>query len=83
LKENPDSLLVRIYGWFEFDEINFIIMGGVFQTSLPINEFYDLKGSTIGRSSKGTFPKKDLDIEPKRFKFPKDEKEKCKKKKKF
>jgi hypothetical protein len=69
--------LVKIYGWFEFEEIHFIIMGGVFQTSLQINEFYDLKGSTIGRSSKGTMPKKDLDIEPKRFKFPKDEKEKC------
>ena len=51
------------------DDIHFIIMGGVFQTNIEITEFYDLKGSTVGRTSKGTLPKKDLDIELKRVLF--------------
>eukprot|EP01080_Neovahlkampfia_damariscottae_P002181 gene2181-2045_t len=78
-RENFESLIVRIYGWYEIDDVHFIIMGGIFQTNIDVVEFYDLKGSTVGRTSKGAFPKKDLDIEPKRFKFPIDEKLKLEK----
>ena len=67
--ENPDSSLVRIYGWYEIDDQQFIVMGNIFQTHLPLNEVYDLKGSTVGRTNKNGFVKKDKDIKKERFLF--------------
>lgn len=50
-------------------QVRFIVMNNVFQTSLPIHQRYDLKGSTQGRGAgRGAAPNgsgtilKDLDL---------------------
>lgn len=48
--------------------------GNTFESSVKIDEIYDLKGSTKGRTSKG-FVKKDLDLQ-KKLLFGKEEKKK-------
>lgn len=48
------------------NNIPFIIMGNVFESSTKIPEVYDLKGSTVGRSNPGEGVKKDLDFTSKR-----------------
>ena len=34
-------------------QVRFIVMNNVFQSALPITKQYDLKGSTLGRTSRG------------------------------
>lgn len=51
---NPNTLLTRFYGMHSMrqgknSEINFVVMENVFNSELPVDEQYDLKGSTIDR----------------------------------
>jgi 1-phosphatidylinositol-4-phosphate 5-kinase len=34
-------------------QVRFIVMNNVFQSALPLTKQYDLKGSTLGRTSRG------------------------------
>jgi len=61
LKNNPDSLIIRIYGMYkmsfldnrkEAKGIYFVIMGNIFKTPLELKVKYDLKGSLHGRTSR-------------------------------
>ncbi|KAG2386126.1 hypothetical protein C9374_002572 [Naegleria lovaniensis] len=61
LYNNRETLLTKIYGLYKINDICFIVMGNVFDTQLPIDKIYDLKGSTIGRyNSTGVGILKDL-----------------------
>ena len=67
LKENPESLLGRYYGLFKvktpfFRPVYIVLMGNVNQLQEPEKLIYnfDLKGSTISRSSKNFNTKKAL-----------------------
>ena len=61
MHRNRNSLLTRIYGLHRFNDTYFIVMGNAFDTQLPIDKIYDLKGSTIGRfNSSGVGILKDL-----------------------
>lgn len=61
LYNNRETLLTKIYGLYKINDICFIVMGNVFDTQLPIDKIYDLKGSTIGRyNSTGLGILKDL-----------------------
>ncbi|KAJ6242951.1 phosphatidylinositol 5-phosphate 4-kinase [Anaeramoeba flamelloides] len=55
LIKNPNSLINPIYGHYKLKTENvveyYIIMANVFQSDLPIDQIYDLKGSTIGREN--------------------------------
>jgi 1-phosphatidylinositol-4-phosphate 5-kinase len=62
IKENPQTLLVRLYGHHEIGGNPFFIMGNVFQWPLRLSCVYDLKGSEVGRTSKSNFVKKDNDV---------------------
>ena len=51
-----------------FVQVRFIVMNNVFQGALPIGKQYDLKGSTLGRTSGADAAKansvlKDLDLD--------------------
>lgn len=54
---NPDTLLTRFYGMHRVKmrhlkrKVHFVIMHSVFDTKEKIYRIYDLKGSTVGRSS--------------------------------
>ncbi|EFC50642.1 phosphatidylinositol-4-phosphate 5-kinase [Naegleria gruberi] len=61
LHRNRNTLLTRIYGLHRINDTYFIVMGNAFDTQLPIDKIYDLKGSTIGRfNSSGVGILKDL-----------------------
>lgn len=74
LKRNPDTLMTRFFGFHKIIMLNkhssrgiyFVVMGNAFNTHLEIHERYDLKGSTIGRSTDEredrTVARKDLDF---------------------
>ena len=52
----------------DFVQVRFIVMNNVFQGALPIGKQYDLKGSTLGRTSGADAAKagtvlKDLDLD--------------------
>lgn len=75
IRKNPNTLLPRFYGVYSMKHegiggmVRFVIMNNCFNTIQPISEVYDLKGSTLGRSS-GESAKpgsilKDLDIKRK------------------
>jgi 1-phosphatidylinositol-4-phosphate 5-kinase len=56
--KNPNTLITRFYGLYSIKpldsnekNVRFVIMNNVFDTELEIHEKYDLKGSTVGRSS--------------------------------
>lgn len=54
IASNPNTLLTRFYGMYSMrqgknSEINFVVMENVFHPEVPIDEQYDLKGSTIDR----------------------------------
>lgn len=78
IKDNPDSLIVRLYGLYqvrlawEQKYISVILMENVFHSlqRLKINEKYDLKGSIAGRrvkrgSASAGATLKDLDLQKK------------------
>jgi len=54
---NPDTLMTRFYGMHRVKmlhlkrKVHFVIMHSVFDTKQRIHRIYDLKGSTVGRSS--------------------------------
>lgn len=54
---NPDTMLTRFYGMHRVKmrhlkrKVHFVIMHSVFDTKEKIYRIYDLKGSTVGRSS--------------------------------
>jgi 1-phosphatidylinositol-4-phosphate 5-kinase len=61
LKDNPQTLLCRIFGLHRVKlpgkkKIHFVVMGNVFPSSKDIHEKYDLKGSTVGRFTKDDGP---------------------------
>jgi Ca2+-binding EF-hand superfamily protein len=65
VKNNPKTLLVRIYAHHMIDEIPFVVMGNCFDSPIAISTIYDLKGSTVGRTNPNGFVKKDLDLKTK------------------
>jgi 1-phosphatidylinositol-4-phosphate 5-kinase len=77
IRKNPNTLLPRFYGVYSMKHegiggmVRFVVMNNVFATPSPLNEIYDLKGSTLGRSSGDDVPKgsilKDLDIKRKLY----------------
>jgi hypothetical protein len=54
-------MLCRIYGFHAINDKTFIVMGNVFSSHIQIDSLYDLKGSTVGRTSSGPV-KRDLDF---------------------
>ncbi|EKX51326.1 hypothetical protein GUITHDRAFT_66274, partial [Guillardia theta CCMP2712] len=54
VKENPNTLLMRILGQFDLVHegirYHLVVLANVFNTSLPIHERFDLKGSTFKRT---------------------------------
>lgn len=51
---NEDTLLPRFFGLYRIrpkggNNVRFVVMNNVFNTSLQIHERYDLKGSVVGR----------------------------------
>eukprot|EP01102_Stenamoeba_stenopodia_P017336 TRINITY_DN6194_c1_g1_i7.p1 TRINITY_DN6194_c1_g1~~TRINITY_DN6194_c1_g1_i7.p1 ORF type:complete len:803 (-),score=175.70 TRINITY_DN6194_c1_g1_i7:84-2492(-) len=63
MEANPHSLITYFFGFHKVNITPFVVMNNAFNTRLPIHEFYDLKGSTIGRTNptgKGIL--KDLDL---------------------
>lgn len=63
LQNYPSSLLVPIYGMHDIDQLTIIVMGNVFNSPYVMDAAWDLKGSVVGRSSPGSFVKKDLDFD--------------------
>jgi len=51
MKDNPNSLLSRMYGLYKLEDSPFIVMENVFKTRNSIDICFDLKGSTHGRKS--------------------------------
>lgn len=78
---NPNTLLTRFYGMHRVKmrhlkrKVHFVIMHSVFDTKEKIYRIYDLKGSTVGRSSgpdkarKEGVVYKDLDLVDDHIKF--------------
>ena len=78
---NPNTLLTRFYGMHRVKmrhlkrKVHFVIMHSVFDTKEKIYRIYDLKGSTVGRSSgpdkvrKEGVVYKDLDLVDDQVKF--------------
>jgi len=69
LRDNPDSLIARIYGIFtvqmeDIAPVNLLLMANCCQAGKDIQYVFDLKGSTINREEKnaeaGTF--KDVNL---------------------
>jgi len=55
VKNNPNTLLTKIYGLYQLkavgeQNLRFVVMGNVFNTSKSIDLRFDLKGSTVGRT---------------------------------
>ena len=75
IRKNPNTLLPRFYGVYSMKHegiggmVRFVVMNNWFSTPSPLNEVYDLKGSTLGRSSGEDVKQgsilKDLDIKRK------------------
>ncbi|KAL6067104.1 Phosphatidylinositol phosphate kinase 6 [Balamuthia mandrillaris] len=54
MMDNPNSLLIRFLGLYKMHKprhtVYFVVMENALFTDLPINEQYDLKGSTVNRT---------------------------------
>lgn len=84
IRKNPNTLLPRFYGVYSMKHegiggvTRFVIMNNWFNTQFNPNELYDLKGSTVGRTTleakKGSILK-DLDIKRKLYLPPNIKKE--------
>mmetsp|Transcript_14458 Transcript_14458/g.20614 ORF Transcript_14458/g.20614 Transcript_14458/m.20614 type:complete len:846 (+) Transcript_14458:108-2645(+) len=65
---NPNTLLPRFLGMYRVKlyhlrrTVKFIIMNSIFDTKKPIQKFFDLKGSTIGRDAPNQAVMKDNDM---------------------
>ncbi|KAL0483560.1 phosphatidylinositol phosphate kinase [Acrasis kona] len=78
---NPSTLITRFYGLYSIKpqdgrNVRFIVMNNVFDTNVYVEERYDLKGSTVGRtlsekekSKQETFIFKDNDFLDKKRKI--------------
>jgi len=71
ITEHPNTLLLRIVGFFRLERrgkiVFFLVMENVFYGKHAISEQYDMKGSTVGRSTNSSVPSsesamKDLDF---------------------
>eukprot|EP00759_Apiculatamorpha_spiralis_P021472 PhF_6_TR26255/c0_g1_i1/m.37548/K00889/PIP5K; 1-phosphatidylinositol-4-phosphate 5-kinase len=55
IMNNPDTLITRFYGLHSIvighEKIPFVVMGNVFHQQKPIHVIFDLKGSTVNRST--------------------------------
>eukprot|EP00760_Papus_ankaliazontas_P031570 PhM_4_TR5341/c0_g1_i1/m.32623/K00889/PIP5K; 1-phosphatidylinositol-4-phosphate 5-kinase len=55
MMDNPDTLVTRFYGLHALvrgnEKIPFVVMGNVFHQLKPIHTVFDLKGSTVNRST--------------------------------
>lgn len=67
--ENPNTMITRFFGMYRVKlyhlrrNVKFVIMNSVYYTDKPLQSFYDLKGSVIGREAKpGQAVKKDNDL---------------------
>lgn len=57
LTQNPNSVLVRLYGLYSFvnpglgtaNDLQFVVMGNIMPTDRKMEALYDLKGSTYHR----------------------------------
>lgn len=59
----PGSLIGRFFGLHKINQTAFVVMENVFQTNIPIHRVYDLKGSTVNRSTaQGESVQKDMDL---------------------
>jgi len=64
LEKYPNSLIGRFFGLHKINQTAFVVMENVFQTNLPIHRVYDLKGSSVNRSSGDSVSvKKDMDLQ--------------------
>jgi 1-phosphatidylinositol-4-phosphate 5-kinase len=67
--ENPNTLITRFFGMYRVKlyhlrrNVKFVIMNSVYYTDKYLQNFYDLKGSVVGRNAKpGQAVKKDNDL---------------------
>lgn len=67
--ENPNTMVTRFFGMYRVKlyhlrrNVKFVIMNSVYDTDKPLQSFYDLKGSVIGRDAKpGQAVQKDNDL---------------------
>jgi 1-phosphatidylinositol-4-phosphate 5-kinase len=67
--ENPNTIMTRFFGMYRVKlyhlrrNVKFVVMNSVYYTDKPLQSFYDLKGSTIGRDAKpGQAVLKDNDL---------------------
>jgi len=56
MKANPKTYLTRFWGLYKvirspIEKVNFVVMKNAFFTTKKIHERYDLKGSTVGRTT--------------------------------
>ena len=55
MMNNPDTLVTRFFGLHSLiqgrEKMTFVVMGNVFHQQKPIQQVFDLKGSTINRST--------------------------------
>eukprot|EP00298_Acanthocystis_sp_HF-20_P004163 c14499_g2_i1.p1 GENE.c14499_g2_i1~~c14499_g2_i1.p1 ORF type:complete len:426 (-),score=123.54 c14499_g2_i1:7-1284(-) len=56
IRSNPHTLLIRYYGLYEMELptgkiLYFTVMGNVFETKVKVSQRYDIKGSTVGRTT--------------------------------
>jgi 1-phosphatidylinositol-4-phosphate 5-kinase len=56
-------MIGRFFGLHKINQTAFVVMENVFQTNIPIHRVYDLKGSTVNRSTvQGESVQKDMDL---------------------
>lgn len=67
--ENPNTMVTRFFGMYRVKlyhlrrNVKFVIMNSVYYTDKPLQTFYDLKGSSLGRDAKpGQAVLKDNDL---------------------
>jgi len=66
---NPNTMITKFYGMYRVKlyhlrrNVKFVVMNSVFDTDKPLQSFFDLKGSKLGRDAKlGEDVKKDNDV---------------------
>jgi len=67
--QNPNTLVPKFFGMYRVKlyhlrrNVKFVVMNSVFDTDKPLQSFFDLKGSELGREAKpGEDVKKDNDV---------------------
>ncbi|GMI18117.1 hypothetical protein TrLO_g1539 [Triparma laevis f. longispina] len=69
VSKNPETLITKYMGMYKVKmyhlnrNVRFVVMKSVFDTDVPLEKFYDLKGSVLGRKAKvGESVLKDNDL---------------------